>query len=61
MLCAKDIAEPLRDLRGNGRGPGNSAPLDRRGPPIARECEGKKIRYSAEAASLQAWRLERSL
>lgn len=31
------------------------------GAPIARECEGKKIRYSAEAASLQAWRLERSL
>ena len=55
MLCAKDIAEPLRDLRGNGRGPGNSAPLDRRG-----RAEGKKIRYSAEAASLQAWRLERS-
>ena len=30
------------------------------GAPIARECEGKKSRYSAEAASLQAWRLERS-
>lgn len=28
------------------------------GAPIARECEGRKVRYSAEAASLQAWRLQ---
>lgn len=30
------------------------------GAPIAVEGEGKRVRYSAEAASLQAWRSKRA-
>ena len=30
----------------------------KRGAPVAIEGEGRRVRYSAEAARLQAWRVE---